>query len=122
MTQETTRETTTEETLTLQGTPARTPLLIEHSARYADLTVADLLPFVDRDGRLEVRIEGEAARRPFAVLNLLRGAGFLHTHTWVEEPTADGTDGTDPTDAFRPVTLRVTAVLPERSAPRGSAR
>ena len=82
-----------------------TTYVIEKTTVYDDLTVADLLPYVDARGRLDVRIEGDAVHRPFAVLNLLRRADFLRTHTWVESD-----------DAGSPVALRVTAQLPTAAA------
>ncbi len=81
--------------------------VIKQTSQFDDLTAEDLMPFVDASGRLDVRIEGGAVTRPFAVLNVLRSAGFLRTHTWVE---------TDADDDRSPVTLRVTAVLPGSEA------
>ena len=79
-----------------------TTYVIKKASELDELTVADLIPFVGPDGRLDVRVEGGAAARPFAVLNVLRSGGFLRSHTWVERGPDDGA----------PVTLRVTAVLP----------
>ena len=83
--------------------------VIKTVQEFDELTAADLIPFVDGCGRLDVRIEGAAVSRPFAVLNVLRSAGFLHTHTWVEhEEQAERS----------PASLRVTAVRGDRSFPR----
>src|SRR6478752_7093922 len=57
---------------------------------------------IKKASELDVRVEGGAAARPFAVLNVLRAGGFLRAHTWVENGPQGGA----------PVTLRVTAVLP----------
>jgi len=83
-----------------------TTYVIKTVQEFDGLSALDLIPFVDGTGRLDVRIEGEAATRPFAVLNVLRAAGFLHTHSWVEP-------GTD----VSPLALRVTAALPELVTP-----